>query len=71
MTDWVALVAGGHGGSGMPWPRRRSFLGINVPASVGWAREMYGAFDRSGEGAIVNVSSYTTVRPSPGIGLPP
>lgn len=47
----------------------RKILGVNVLACLGWAREMHRVFVGDGTGAIVNVSSYASVRPSPGIGM--
>ena len=43
-------------------------MNVNLHAAVGWAREMRRVHSGS-QGAIVNISSYSTVRPSPGLGM--
>lgn len=43
-------------------------LGVNFCSALGWAAEMRRA-PRRGSGCIVNVSSFATVRPSPGLGM--
>lgn len=42
---------------------------VNVSACLGWVRAFLDARDGSRPGAIVNVCSFATVRPSPGIGM--
>lgn len=47
----------------------QKILAVNVLAGLGWVRQMHRVFDMTTKGAIINVSSYATVRPSPGIGM--
>lgn len=43
-------------------------MDVNLHAALGWAREMQRVAP-SRPGVIVNIASYATVRPSPGIGM--
>jgi NAD(P)-dependent dehydrogenase (short-subunit alcohol dehydrogenase family) len=43
-------------------------MNVNLHAALGWVREMQRVMSGS-RGAIVNISSYATVRPSPGLGM--
>lgn len=43
-------------------------LNVNLHAALGWAREMHRVSAES-VGAIVNVSSFAALRPSPGLGM--
>jgi len=43
-------------------------MSVNLHAALGWAREMR-RVSPGEQGAIVNISSYATVRPSPGLGM--
>lgn len=43
-------------------------MGVNLHAALGWVQEMQ-RVSPSASGAIVNVASFATVRPSPGLGM--
>lgn len=44
-------------------------IDVNLFAPLGWAREMRRALPNGHGGAIVNIASFATVRPSPGLGM--
>jgi 3-oxoacyl-[acyl-carrier protein] reductase len=44
-------------------------LQVNLIACLGWAREFYRAWAGQHGGAVVNIASFSAVRPSPGIGM--
>src|SRR5204862_8109560 len=47
----------------------RKVVEVNCIAAVSWTQHAYSAWMKDHGGAIVNVSSFSAVRPAPGIGF--
>lgn len=47
----------------------RKILDVNVVSALGWTQRVHAAWQARHGGAVVNVSSVASLRPSPGLGL--